>query len=953
MCASANPRRASAEIDSAADAPADFKIGDRSIHHFWHLFSPHFRSVFLAPHRRPDSGRVAWTWREPPENRPVTAIELAEVRRRLAEAAASLAGEFGGLARDELDASALERQVREIVTAMAEQLAGRRDAVLATFVCRTDAGLMVHSWGATTAAEPRFPDATAGEISGAVLVGTRPLAGADVVLATSDGLAVAQTKSDRDGGFRFSGVVAGSYRVKVAARRDFPGEGLAVTLERDSVTGLELRGAEDESSPSTTAPPSAVANPTPRRWRNAALPALLMIAGVGGGIFLYLNRARDATSGTKTPNTGWRSATEASDSDRAKATASDDAPKVGAADAWSTLAPARTISAPSGKIPSLSERTGHESDRASLESDDPGLPDSGPSDHMPESNSRTKASATGVAPPASKPGERGKTASPGKKTGQAGGADDQTKDSRGDAGTRSDEKGPKKSAVSTPVSKKPSVMGGGSVAADPSAEEEPPSGVAEKPADSTALATASGGGNSGRRSGGGSQPNGGAIANGPDASPESEAPAVGTEAASPMPGRPASTAAKSSPANRTAGRNQGPAGSGTGSARTDSAAESGAVPDNSDDAAASAESTEKKTSRPSKGPKSAAVSLPSEQTPSPNAADESEPAATESNAGTKPQKTAKAAASAGNPKINPDVQGTDAGDDSKSGRETAQEESANDPTESAAKKNAPGKKPRASAAEKVGGSPEDLAEIATASSSRAEIDGNSADAGGPVADVGRIRARGWQARLLRDAILPTRPMTAAEEEKVEAMREESLRQRRTQMPPAFRQPRVRNGFALEVSAAAGAGAASLRWRGAAEGASVGATIRGTRAELGWPHGGAPRNAEFVLLDTAGRELAGIRFDGTGAPFLRLAGGVRGWWWTGLERSPGNAFEWRLDGGEPVPAEWPRDDRWDGNRGQRIDVPLDRLTSGDDGLDLVLVDAATGWALAGGIGFERK
>ena len=89
-------RRAVAEVDFSGSEFSSIKVGNRSIHGFWHLLAPHFRQVLASPQRRPDNGCVAWTWSEPAASKPPTAGELAEVRRRLSAAQRSLESSLAG-----------------------------------------------------------------------------------------------------------------------------------------------------------------------------------------------------------------------------------------------------------------------------------------------------------------------------------------------------------------------------------------------------------------------------------------------------------------------------------------------------------------------------------------------------------------------------------------------------------------------------------------------------------------------------------------------------------------------------------------------------------------------------------------------------------------------------------------------------------------------------------------
>jgi hypothetical protein len=116
------------------------------------------------------------------------------------------------------------------------------DAGLAAFVCRTDAGWRVHSWGAAVPAKPFFPDNFHREVRGALLVGDKDANALEVVLENPKGVVIARTQTDSAGAFAFAQVSEGSYRVRVLADRvDFPVHGLDIEVGRVSVTGLELR----------------------------------------------------------------------------------------------------------------------------------------------------------------------------------------------------------------------------------------------------------------------------------------------------------------------------------------------------------------------------------------------------------------------------------------------------------------------------------------------------------------------------------------------------------------------------------------------------------------------------------------------------------------------------------------------------------------------------------------
>lgn len=306
MSGAAKSRRAEAEIDAAAAVSGCAGIGSRSIHQFWHLFAAHFRGILLPPRRRPDSGKVAWGWREPLVNQALTAAELAEVRRRLAQASRALTGAPGqaGSSQD-ADDDSLDAQVRARVARMAADLMAKPDAALAGFVCRDEAGLMLHSWGSAAPGAPSYSDSQQGEISGRLVVEDGDAMGLGVLLENNSGLGVARTKADQAGAFRFQGIAPGSYRLRVAHRSDFPAEGLPIVLEKTALTGVELRSSvRAVSSGDAPVPPAASAKR--RRLGGIALVTALVVAA---GIIGWRHRPQTGPAGDlRGPDTGWQSA---------------------------------------------------------------------------------------------------------------------------------------------------------------------------------------------------------------------------------------------------------------------------------------------------------------------------------------------------------------------------------------------------------------------------------------------------------------------------------------------------------------------------------------------------------------------------------------------------------------------------------------------------------------------
>jgi hypothetical protein len=285
------------------------KVGSRSIHQYWHLLAPDFQGILLTPQRRPDEGGVAWTWQEAVGNKPVTAPELAEVRERLVRANRAFAknlpdadasGPGGRSAQEATDL--LRSKVDEMVT----KLAGKSDEKLAGYVARTDGGPMLHSWGASVPAQPFYPDSHNCEVSGVVLVGDKDAADFEVLIESRKGVCLARTRSDASGAFRLEKIGPGTHRVRVISDRvDFPVNGVSVTVERTSITNLELRSTSLNVASAVAPPPGSPISATRivapavmaarealenfsrasprRRWLVASSLALLAIVVAGGG----------------------------------------------------------------------------------------------------------------------------------------------------------------------------------------------------------------------------------------------------------------------------------------------------------------------------------------------------------------------------------------------------------------------------------------------------------------------------------------------------------------------------------------------------------------------------------------------------------------------------------------------------------------------------------------------
>lgn len=284
MSADGATRRATAEICWDGNPEAIAWAGSRPLHQCWPVLATYFRDVLLTPHRRAGENRVAWTWREPGDRRPPSSSELAALRQRLSAEQQLFADHIAGPGQEDdaggLRSSANLLQVSRAMARAVADLVERSDAALAPYVCRTEAGLRVHSWGAATAGQVIYPDdRAAAEVSGRVVVDGQPAVWRDVFLAAADGGAVARIRTDDTGSFRFPEVMPGDYRLHAqAGRMRFPADGLAVKVGAEPVAGLLLQHPE----PGARRAPGGLAA---KRGRRIALAGLA--AALAAGIVLW------------------------------------------------------------------------------------------------------------------------------------------------------------------------------------------------------------------------------------------------------------------------------------------------------------------------------------------------------------------------------------------------------------------------------------------------------------------------------------------------------------------------------------------------------------------------------------------------------------------------------------------------------------------------------------------
>lgn len=281
-------RRAVARLRLDDEAVAIPRIGHRDLHDFWPLLAEAFRPVLLAPHHRGDEDALTWTWREPGEGAAPSASVLASIREQLQRSLENFAGAVAsGRMKRGSGAPWLAGGAEQVEAVMGEVVRGlvrRSDPELAGYVCRTEHGWRVHSWGAARPARPTFPDTHGLEISGRVLVAGQP-ARHDVVLESGDGETIAEVPSDEDGEFVFSRLSPGEYRLRArSVRGTFPPHGLAVDLQRRSVKGLVLADARaDAVSPLVSARRERARRVHPATpWIVAAL-----VAAAGGGWYAW------------------------------------------------------------------------------------------------------------------------------------------------------------------------------------------------------------------------------------------------------------------------------------------------------------------------------------------------------------------------------------------------------------------------------------------------------------------------------------------------------------------------------------------------------------------------------------------------------------------------------------------------------------------------------------------
>jgi hypothetical protein len=995
MSESDSPRRVIAEIRVGADQTAIPQIGSRSIHHFWQLLARDFQDILLAPQRRPDDSGVAWTWREPARSKPATSAELAGLRDRLTAAGRSFAKNLegselgpeslGGLSAKE-GVDLLESKVSEMVVG----LTGKTDVKLGAFVCRTDIGLRVHSWGTPVPAQPFYPDARDCEVSGTVLVGGKGASDFDVVIESRTGVCLARTRSDASGGFRLQKVGPGTHRVRVISDRvDFPVSGVLVTVERSSIANLELSStsvtvatgvASPIRSPDSQTPISEPENTAAtagrrtswRRWALGVIIAAMALAVAGGGWGMWnwwqADGNRPGVVNGESTFSGGRQAgkggggrervagSRLADLGRGLSSASAAGPNRLPASGRGHPGPPPSSSAPrdskgfsaagpgdaTGNAPAVDGRT----NPARPEKNRPETVD------KPDAAAKTKSVANDAPTDAPEPAT------------DADVVDRQKPDEPSDAAKSFPREKPSESSQAAPA-KVPDVAPLAETKAAPvsalSDDEAAGEGATANRRSGSRSTT------SGARSGKSSSQTGSATAG---------SSAVQSENTDDMSGPPASGDALPGASNTKTG--SGPSTAGTGgnaplvAVRPVAQGSPMTAPESPDQTSAS-DPRVAGSGAPAQAVKGHAVTKV--QAPSAPASPTGESAAPQTKSPESEEASIERAAQVGQASEQPGAMppskqvkhpqppATSGSADMKTAGATEAVEAPPDRSRSGATRpSAPPKsqpaRPPLGANSQPSAEPkpsaQETASIPTDAPGRVPPVGvEESEKGGQLSRQVCVRISSWRPQLVQDVILPTQPVRAGDDDALERLRKQYFKERQGRIPVSFRNPVLWNGCAVEVPPA-NLAEGQLRWRDAAGVGTGSATVSGARAEIAWSGGTPPTTGSYVLYQGDGREIAEIMVD-QGSVIVKAADQVRCWFWVAVEPAAvdlndlaagrTNRFDWQLSQGAALPEASRRDDRWRNGRVQRLDLPMDfREGAGMCTFPVVLVDRVTGWAI---------
>lgn len=935
-------KRAVAEIRFGEDRAGVAKVGGRSIHQYWSMLSPHFRDVFLAPQRRSDDGGVSWTWREPAEQQSLTAAELAGVRNRLERAKESFEenpvsplmseARGGGASSQEIIDQLMVR-----VKALAEGLAGKPDAALAEFVCRTETGVMVHSWGLNAAAKITYPDSQESAVSGIVLFGGKGSAGNDVVIDNARGLRVARTTTDEAGGFSFPKLAPGRYRVRViSGPGEFSNKGVSVTVERGETSRIELRSTADPEAPASEGEEgSAGQSPTDtsapiaarkrRMWTWAILVAVLFLLGGGGWM--------------------WRSYFRSSKTDQQ------------ATQRISTLTPEKFSS---GKTPPRSETPTHAGGvGAGLGAvvDRPG---------------ETQATATRRDTPAIDVPSL--SSDPGGGTGSR---------SVSKIGTRVELSGINTSGASAkPLASSTNASRGAPKQSNTNqASMESPSGLVEQiptgaepdsrsENDKTASATIP------KKEDDSRSLTGGAPA-------ETLSGHLPAGAGGSMPESPAGSEAEKNPgmavdAGLASDKTKSGSNKAAGLPVTDRVQKGGssgeATATSSDGGVASASPGAQQIS--GQGPVVAVsvVEKPANRSRTPVVSGDGKSANPSENISSSPSSPGDSATLAGKPSNRKDPKAeskasapaSHAGSDSSTVSPMASSAAAtNTPGKSESDENGKGETPAtanefsaaSSSADVTAEGASDKTSASPSDQSMPEKTGRPSTASGVIQSkplppgmqiIGSVKLGEWSLRIGRDAIVPTLPLRDGEADQAETLRRKMSEEQKARLPATLKRPQLLTGFAFKF--AVGAKPQPLLWSMASRSGLM-FTAQENRAEVVWTLESALRESVFTLAYPNGAEVARIEFDRAGRATVAVKPELRavfllGAMYAEADRSvPGNTsrIAWQVVRGPLASTAWTYDSRWQEGAGCRLEVVLNGANPANT--MIALVDPVSGWQLA--------
>ena len=1001
MSESDSPRRVVAEIRVGADQPAITKIGSRSLHHYWQALVRDFQGVLLAPQRRPDDGGVSWTWREPARSKPVAPPELAELRERLTAANRSFAKNLDG---SELGAEGLGGlnpeegidQLKSTVNELVAKLTGKPDSKLAAFACRTDAGIKLHSWGASVPAQPFFPDAHDCEVSGTVLVGEKGASDLEVVIESRTGVCLARTRSDASGGFCLQKIGPGTHRVRVISDRvDFPVSGVIVTVERTSIANLELRStsvtvASGRASP-TDSPDSRERSPAPRakaeepaatvsraepgrRWLWGTVITTAVLAVAGGGWWTWNlwhadDRRPDAPTG-ESSFSGGRSGEKGGGGERLRssrladlgrrssspASAIPDLPSTSVRDHQGSRLPSTSASSAAEPLQSNSAGAKESGSIAGRAANDPPAGRKRP-EMVDKPDTATKATSVASNALEDAPWSADMADAPDQKDPEV--AVDSTKS----LPTRKSLKLSEAAPATPPVA--PSKAG----AETSSAQVAVGGGLPDSERTSNrrgAARSAMTGAKSGKIS-----PEIGTLAAGSSPAAADEAEDLpGSNGSGDAPRAAASTKSDSAPPTAGTGGNAPSVASPPTAPGSPMAADESTDQTSASDPRAAALGAVAATAAGQSVAKAHRAS-PSTSGPTHSASQAGSLEKDMAFTGSTPlpgQQSEKARAT---PEANradhaPPVAAATPVDTSTAGAAEAVEPSPVQSRPKALPRTASAAKtPAARAPHREENRLEPAVESAAGESSSIAAGptlGVSPGAGGQPAKGEQlvrqvcVRVSSWRPQLVEDVILPTQPVRVGEDDAIERLREQYLLERQGQIPASFREPVLWNGCAVEVSSADLTAAGPLRWRGASGPRTGSATVSGARAEVAWSGGTPPANGRYVLCRSDGREIASIAVD-QGTVVIRAADQVRCWFWVAVEPAAADSvaptgsqavarFDWQLLPGAIFPGLSRRSDHWRNGRTQRLDLPVDFRVAARMGI--CLVDRISGWAIGSNI-----